>query len=101
MAPGKVDFGSKPVEPASADVMVLAEMAVPQLAACRRIRERELEDRVEPSNEGGIEPASPIRRKQRNPVEILDPLEEEIGLSIGMTIIRVADLGSGAEQGVS
>jgi hypothetical protein len=100
MAASKVYFRCKPVEPSSTDIMVFAKVAVPQLPSGRSIGQRKFEDCIEPSNESRIKPASPVGRQQRDPVEFLDPLKEEIGLRIGVAVVRVADLGPGTEKGI-
>ena len=72
--------------------------ARPQRAPGGGVGKREFEDRVEPPDEGRVEAVAAVGGEDRDAVEILDPLQQIVGLGVGEAVVGVADLGARAEQ---
>ena len=78
----------------------IAQVRTPECSARRRLGHREFQNRVQSPHEGGVEPIAVVARQQGDAVELLDPLQEIVGLRIGKAIIGIADVGARGEQGI-
>ena len=94
----------RPAEELEVDVVgaahVRAEAAVPQRAALRGIRHREVDDDVEPARERLVDVRPQVRREDREPVEGLHALQQVGALDVRVAVVRVLHLGALAEDRV-
>ena len=78
----------------------VAQVGEPQRAALLGAGRRELDDRVEPAREGGVEARAAVAGEDGDAVERLDPLQQVVGLRVGEAVVRLLHVGALAEQRV-
>src|SRR5215467_9033103 len=78
--------------------MILAQMRLPERPAFFRTGNGELDDRIEPAEERWVEPGAAVAGEEYDSVEVLDALEQVVGLGVGKAVVGLLHVRAFSEH---